>query len=110
MPFRFLKTNREKKKKRERGQTTRHSALFIIFFIFFSFQKAGLIIYFATAFNVSNVHQILQNLHEINQQTSLYVWVWSSPAHWQRNERGTTSKMPTQAACSCRFDSAPCLL
>jgi len=44
-------------------------------------------------------------VHETDHQTSLYVWVWSSPAHLQINGRGTTPKRATQAACSCRFDN-----
>jgi len=67
--------------------------------------KTGSVTFFAGAFNEPNVHQICQNLHETDHQTSLYVWAWSSPAHWQINEPGTTPKRPTQAACNCRFDN-----
>jgi len=42
---------------------------------------AGSVTYFVVAINVPNVHQICQTLHETDHQTSLYVWVWSSPAH-----------------------------
>jgi len=42
-------------------------------------------------------------MHETDHQTSLYVWVWSSPAHWHINGRGTTPKRPPQAACSCKL-------
>jgi hypothetical protein len=59
--------------------------------------------FFAGAFNALNVHQICQTLHEIDHQTSLYVWVWSSPVHWHINGSGTTPKRPPQAACSCKL-------
>jgi len=77
--------------------------LFIIFFLFPG--KTSSVTSFTGAFNAPNVHQICQNLHETDHQTSLYVGVWFSPARWQINGRGTTPKRPTQAACSCRFDN-----
>jgi len=67
--------------------------------------KTGSVTSFAGAFNAPNVHQICQNLHKTDYQTSFYVGVWSSPAYWQINGRGTTPKRPTQAAYSCRFDN-----
>jgi len=68
-------------------------------------EKTGSITSFAGAFNAPNVHKICQNLHKTDHQTSLYIRVWSSPAHWKIIGRGTTPKRPTQAACSCRFDN-----
>jgi hypothetical protein len=44
-------------------------------------------------------------LLKTDHQTFLFVGVWSSPAKWQINGRGTSPKRPTQAACSCRFDN-----
>jgi hypothetical protein len=72
--------------------------------LYFS-EIASPITYVAAAFNIPNIHQICQNLHETDHQTSLYVWVWSEFTHRQINGRGTIPKRPTQAACSCRFDN-----
>jgi len=92
-----------RKKKKERDHTTRR--LVTIHYLPIFSRKSGPVTSFAGAFNALNFHQICQNLHETNHQTSLYVGVWSSPAHWQINGRGTTLKRPSQAACSCRFDN-----
>jgi len=88
----------------KKGDQTTRRLVTVHYLLYFS-GKTGSVTSFAGAFNAPNVHQICQNLHETNHQTSLYVGVWSSPAHWQINGRGTTPKRPTQAACSCRFDN-----
>ena len=75
-----------KKKKRLDDASSGHYSLSSSFFS----EKTGSVNYFTGAFNVPNIHQIFQPLHETNHQTTLYVWVWSSPAHWQLNERGIT--------------------
>jgi hypothetical protein len=49
----------------------------IHYLLYFS-GKTDLVISFAGVFNALNVHQICQNLHETDHQTSLYVGVWSS--------------------------------
>jgi len=89
--------------------------------------KSGPVTSFAGTFNAPNGYQSFHNVHETDHQTSLYVGVWSSPAHGQVHEtdhqtslyvgvwsspahgqingRGTTPNRPTQTACSCRFDN-----
>jgi hypothetical protein len=47
----------------------------------FLHRKANQVIYFAGVFNVSNLHQIWQNLYETNHLTSLYAPIWSLLAH-----------------------------
>jgi len=76
-----------------------------VHFLLYFFGKTGPVTSFAAAFNVPNVHQICQNLHDTDHQTSRYVGIWSSPAHWQINGCDTTPKRPTQEDCSCRYDN-----
>jgi len=82
--------------------------LFIIFFFFP--RKTGSVTSFAGAFNAPNIHQICQNLHETDHQTSLYIGVWSSPAHWQITGHGTTPKRPTQAPAAADLTIWQCTM
>jgi len=86
---------------KKREQTTRR--LVIIHDLSYFSGKTGPVTSFASSFNALNVHQICQIMHETDHQTSLYIWVWSSPAHWHINGNGTTPKRPLQAACSYRL-------
>jgi hypothetical protein len=77
---------------KKKDQTTRR--LVTIHYLLYFSRKTGPVTSFAGAFNAPNVHQICQTVHETDHQTSLYVGVWSSPAHWHINGRGTTPKKP----------------
>ena len=76
-------------------------SLFIIFFIFS--EKAGVVDYFAAAFNVPNVHQIWQILDENDPLHFFYNPMWSDWAKWQYISTGDSLKRPTQSAFVCRF-------
>jgi hypothetical protein len=93
----------------ERGRTEmkfgQNQNFVIVHLLLYFSIKNGPVTSFATAFNVPNIHQFCQNLHETDQPDIPLCPGWSSLTHWQINGRGTTPKWPTQAASNCRYDN-----
>jgi len=87
----------------------KNSALFVIFqkrtqhcssSSFFFPEKAGPVTNFAAAFNVPNVHQIWQILHENDPLQFVYSSKWTFQFEWQLDGASAGLNMSTQAAFS----------